>query len=675
MQKPNRLISESSPYLLQHAYNPVDWHPYSAEIFQRAKKEKKLVIISIGYAACHWCHVMEHESFEDKEAAEVMNRHFISVKVDREERPDLDQIYIHAVQLMTGSGGWPLNVVTLPDGRPIWGGTYFRKSQWISALEQIQELYRHEPEKLIAYANRLEHGMKSVDLISKNESEIDFHNYPLEEIVNTLSLSFDLKNGGFGQAPKFMMPNTLEFLLRYSYKTKNKSLEDFVMLTLQKMAFGGLYDQIDGGFSRYSVDEKWHIPHFEKMLYDNALLISLYSHGYQITKNHLFKNIIKETIAFVEKELMHPDGIYFSSLDADSLNNQNILEEGAFYYFSKKELQNTLKEDFKIFQTYYNITDFGEWENGKYVLIRTQTDEDIADKFDLDSETLSTKKKFWKTELSALKSKRPKPRLDDKSLTSWNAMMITALLDAFHALNDKKYFSSALKHAEFLMQKQQQKDGSLFHIYKDERSSVPGFLEDYAFVIEMNLKLYESTFDWKWIASAEKLMNYCLEHFFDSEDGLFYFTAEKSTEVIHRTKEYYDNVIPSSNSVMAKNLFKLSKFIGKTEYEDTALQMVKNLLDQMENHPRGFGNWLDLMMNFKYDFFEIVIAGEDALSLGKEINTTYLPEKILAATTKVDKKPIFQNRFQPEKNLFYVCKNNSCKQPFENIQQTLNNLI
>src|SRR5690554_1250696 len=346
----NDLIHESSPYLLQHAHNPVDWKPYNEATLKQAKQEKKLMIISVGYSACHWCHVMEHESFEDSTVAAVMNKHFISVKVDREERPDVDQIYINAVQLMTGRAGWPLNVITLPDGSPVWGGTYFKKNDWITSLERIQEIYQEEPEKLIAYANRLKEGIKSMDLIQLNTEDIDLKNYPTDSVVKKMSQNFDYSFGGSKGAPKFMMPNNLEFLLRQAVSKNDQSLLDYTTLTLDKMAYGGLYDQIGGGFARYSTDEKWHVPHFEKMLYDNAQLVSLYSNAYSVTQNSLYKDVVEETLGFIKREMTHPDGGFYSSLDADSKDSEGKLEEGAFYVFTSEELKNLLREDFNLFK-------------------------------------------------------------------------------------------------------------------------------------------------------------------------------------------------------------------------------------------------------------------------------------------------------------------------------------
>lgn len=667
----NDLVSETSPYLLQHAHNPVHWKPYTSKTLKQAKAEKKLMVISIGYAACHWCHVMEHESFEDVEVADVMNRDFISVKVDREERPDVDQIYINAVQLMTGSGGWPLNVVTLPDGRPVWGGTYFRKSQWIDALQQLQELYNREPEKLLSYANRLEKGLKSMDLISLNKSDINFKDYSLQPIIDSLASSFDLANGGFGEAPKFMMPNSLSFLLRYATASNNTKVLNFVTHTLEKMAFGGIYDQIDGGFSRYSVDERWHIPHFEKMLYDNALLTTLYANAYAANKAPQYKKIVVETLAFVEKHLTHQSGAFYSSLDADSINAEGQLEEGAYYTFTESEIRDLTGDDFKLFQAYYNINAYGEWENDRYVLIRKKSDDEIIQQFNIDSRTLNSKIAHWKSILSAYRNNRPKPRLDNKSLTSWNALMLTAYVDAYNTLGDDDYLNTALQSAEFLVKHQLQDDGSLKHIYKDGKSSIHGFLEDYAFLIEALINVYQVSFDWKWIELSEQLTDYVLQNFFDADKQMFYFSSKEQPSIIHRNFEYYDNVIPASNSVMGKNLFLLSKFLGKEDYYQKSKQMLKNVLEQAESHPRGFTNWLDLLTNFKNSFYEVVVTGPDAFRKARALNAHYLPNKVVAATDSLDEKPLFKSRFNPDKTLLFVCVDNTCQQPIETITETL----
>lgn len=671
----NDLIYESSPYLLQHAHNPVDWKPYGEKALQQAKKEKKLLIISIGYAACHWCHVMEHENFEDSTVAAVMNKNFISVKVDREERPDVDQTYINAVQLMTGSAGWPLNVVTLPDGRPVWGGTYFRKKDWINALEQIQELYREEPEKLIAYANRLEEGIKSMDLINLNTADVDFANYPTSEIIDKLSQRFDGKNGGYKGAPKFMMPNNYEFLLRYAVTENNTDLLSYITLTLNKMAYGGLYDQVGGGFARYSTDEKWHIPHFEKMLYDNAQLVSLYSNAYLVTKNPLYKEVVEETLGFVARELTNDEGGFYSSLDADSNDASGNLEEGAFYVYSSEELQKILDDDFPIFKEYYNINSYGKWENNQYVLIRKKTDLEIEKEFGIASEVFQQKKKNWKSTLLEYRNKRPKPRLDDKTLTSWNAMMLKAYVDAYKAFGNQKYLDIALNNALFISQKQLKENGALFHNYKEGKSSINGFLEDYAFTIEAFLDLYEVTLDEKWLNLSKTMADYAKTNFFDEEKHMFYFTSKEDPAIVTRNFEYRDNVIPASNSVMAKNLFVLSKYFEETGFDTISHQMLKNVSTEIDQYPSGFSNWLDLLLNFQNDFYEVVVVGANASEKIKELNKNYLPNIILAGSKEQNDGALFKNRFVPKETLIYICVNNACNLPLVDTEIAIKTLI
>ncbi len=670
----NDLIHESSPYLLQHAHNPVDWKPYGEKVLEQAKKEKKLMIISIGYAACHWCHVMEHESFEDTTVADVMNKHYISVKVDREERPDVDQTYINAVQLMTGSAGWPLNVITLPDGRPVWGGTYFRKKDWINALEQIQNIYQEEPEKLIDYANRLEEGLKNIDLIHLNTEDVDLKNYPTESIIKKMSQSFDRENGGSKGAPKFMMPSNLEFFLRYAVEKNDKDLLNFTTLTLDKMAFGGLYDQLGGGFARYSTDEKWHVPHFEKMLYDNAQLVSLYSNAYAVTKKPLYKEVVMETLEFVKEELTNSEGGFYSSLDADSKNEDGKLEEGAFYVFTSEELQKLLNEDFKIFQEYYNINSYGKWEKDHYVLIRKKTDSEIEKEFNITSEVLQQKKKSWKNTLLEHRNKRPKPRLDDKTLTSWNAMMLKAYVDAYKVFDEHEYLESALKNANFISEKQLRKNGQLFHNYKEGKTSINGFLEDYAFTIEAFIDLYQVTLDEKWLKLSKNMADYAQTNFFDTEKHMFYFTSKEDPAIVTRNFDYRDNVIPASNSVMAKNLFVLSKYFENTGFDEISHQMLKNILNEISEYPRGFSNWLDLISNYQNDFYEVVVVGKNASEKIKELNRNYLPNIIIAGSTSESEDPLFQNRYVPGETLIYICVNNACKLPVSTTETAIKNL-
>lgn len=632
------------------------------------------MVISIGYAACHWCHVMEHESFEDSTVATVMNQHFISIKVDREERPDVDQIYINAVQLMTGSAGWPLNVITLPDGRPVWGGTYFRKNEWINALERLQEIYETDPQKLVTYADRLEEGIKSMDLIERNTENKDLKAFDTETIVKKWSNSFDYKYGGYKQAPKFMMASNYNFMLRHAVQSQNQNLLDYVTLTLDKMAYGGLFDQMGGGFSRYSTDSKWHVPHFEKMLYDNAQLVSLYSDAYAATKNPIYKKIVEETLEFVAREMTNIEGGFYSSLDADSNNEEGKLEEGAYYVFTKDELQKIIIEDFPIFEEYYNINNYGKWEKDKYVLIRDKSDAEISKQYSISEKKLQEKNLSWKRKLLEYRNKRDRPRLDDKTLTSWNALMLKGYVDAYKVFWKKEYLEAAIKNANFIATKQLQENGALWHNYKDGQSSITGYLEDYASVIQAYIALYEITLDDEWLQLSKELTDYTFQHFYDEDKGMFYFTSNNSEILISRTYEYRDNVIPSSNSIIANNLFLLAHYFDEPKYEETAQQMLRNVLTEMQSYPSSFSNWLSLLENYQSNFYEVVVVGPDAIQKAADINREYIPNKLVAGSIKEKQSPLLQNRFVEDKTLFYICENNTCKLPVEDVKIALQSL-
>ncbi len=667
----NELINETSPYLLQHAHNPVNWKPWNDESLSQAKEEDKLILISVGYAACHWCHVMEHESFEDTLVAKTMNSNYINIKIDREERPDVDQVYMNAVQLMTGRGGWPLNVIALPDGRPVWGGTYFKKEQWISALEQIAKLYVEKPEKLIEYADKLEQGIKSMDLVILNPNEPKFSLNYINDVVNDWSKLFDNEKGGLKRAPKFMMPNNYHFLLRYAYQNNDLELQSHVNTTLTQMALGGIYDQLGGGFSRYSVDDKWHVPHFEKMLYDNAQLVSLYSDAYLITKNELYKEVVFETLDFIESELTSNEGIFYSSLDADSLNDKNELEEGAYYVWKRKELQNLLEDDFDLFSKYYNINNYGLWEHDNYVLIRDKNDHYLSDEQNIPLGELKQKKKNWKKILLSEREKRSKPRLDDKTLTSWNALMLKGYVDAYRTFGNSTFLDIAKKNANFIISKQVNTEGGLYRNYKNGKSSINAYLIDYATTIEAFISLYQVTVDDKWLNSARNLTNYTFDNFYDDTNKMFYFTSKKDSKLVTRNMEYRDNVIPASNSIMAKNLFKLSHYFNNSKYLKTATTMLNNVKPEMETYGSGFSNWLDLMLNYTNPFYEVAIVGKDAIAKTKDLNKYYLPNILIASSTKSSDSPLIKDRFIEDKTYIYVCVNNACKLPVSSAKEAL----
>lgn len=670
----NSLINETSPYLLQHAHNPVNWHAWNKETLALAKKENKLLLISIGYSSCHWCHVMEHESFENEEVAAVMNKYFISVKVDREERPDVDQVYMNAVQLITGRGGWPLNCVALPDGRPIWGGTYFPKDNWIDALSQLAKLYKDTPEKAIEYAEQLTEGIKKSDLVAFNEKKEAFTVADLDNAVREWKKYMDTDLGGRKGAPKFPMPNNYQFLLNYAVRSGNEEIMNYVNTSLTKMAYGGIYDQIGGGFSRYSVDAKWHVPHFEKMLYDNGQLVSLYAEAYQATKNELYKKIVYETIEFIDRELTTKEGAFYASLDADSKNADGKLEEGAFYVWTQNELKTIIGKDYDLFADYFNVNYYGLWEHENYVLIRKNGDAEIAKKHAISTDELENKVVSWRQLLLKERAKKERPRLDDKSLTSWNALMLKGYVDAYSVFNEQRFLDAAIKNATFIYTKQLQENGNLNHSYKNGKSAINGYLEDYATVIDAYISLYEATFNEKWLSTAKQLTDYVFDHFFDENRSMFYFTSNQDADLIARKMEVEDNVMPASNSIMAKNLFKLSHYYSNGYYLKVSEQMLHNVKERTLQYGSGYSNWLHLASNFVGEYYEIAISGKDALQQLKAINQQYIPNKLIAGSTKKSNIPLMEDRFNETETLIYVCVNAACNLPEKEAENALKQL-
>jgi len=498
----NSLIHESSPYLLQHAHNPVHWYPWGDEALEKARKENKNMIISIGYAACHWCHVMEHESFEDEKVANYMNEHFVAIKVDREERPDIDQIYMTAVQLLTERGGWPLNCIALPDGRPIYGGTYFRKEQWLDMLSHVSEFIEQNPDKAEEQAKYLTSGIINNELIYADaiSEKPDVTLNDLEDVFYDFKSNIDFTHGGYGGAPKFPMPTGYQFLLHYYYLSGNKEALKAVNTTLNKMAAGGIYDQIGGGFSRYSTDEVWKVPHFEKMLYDNAQLVSLYSAAYQLTKDPAYKTVVAETLNFINRELTSPEGGFYSSLDADS---ESV--EGKFYVWTLDELQFVLGAKAGLVKDYYQVTQKGNWENNQNILFKTDDDKKIANTYKITEEELMIRIKEAKELLLAARSKRVRPALDDKILTAWNALMLKGYCDAYRTFDEPEYLKMALRNADFILQNMKAEDNGLSRNYKNGKATIAAFLDDYAFTISAFISLYRVTFDEQWLNQALKL--------------------------------------------------------------------------------------------------------------------------------------------------------------------------
>ena len=493
----NALIHETSPYLLQHAHNPVDWMPWGDEALEKARKEDKMILISIGYSACHWCHVMEHESFENEAVAELMNEHFVCIKVDREERPDIDQIYMSAVQLMTGRGGWPLNCIALPDGRPIYGGTYFPKGEWKDVLGKLQKIYSEDRAKMEEQAAKVANGIKSSESLVKQDVKDSWDQTVVPDMVGKWRSQMDDREGGRKDPPKFPLPNNYEFLLSYAHLYQDQEVMNHVHLTLKKMAYGGIYDQIGGGFARYSTDGFWKVPHFEKMLYDNAQLMTLYAHAYQQKKDPLYRQVVGEIYNWLEREMTGPDGEFYSALDADSEG-----EEGKFYVWSIKELKAVLEEDYDLAKAYFNVNPYGEWE-GHYIPLRRKDNAVLAEKFDLSPEDFEQRISGIKATLLEKRAERVRPGLDDKALTSWNMLMSKGLLDAYMVFGEEKYYQAAVKNVKFFLSSVSRKDGGLNHNYKAGKTTINGYLEDYCFAIEALIRLYEADGNENWLKDAE----------------------------------------------------------------------------------------------------------------------------------------------------------------------------
>ena len=671
----NALIHETSPYLLQHAYNPVDWKAWNTKSLELAKSQNKLIIVSIGYSACHWCHVMEEESFQNDSIAKLMNDNFISIKVDREERPDVDMIYVNAVQLMTGSAGWPLNCITLPDGRPVFGGTYFTRKQWRQVLEEMSALYQKSPDKVEDYAKKLTEGIKNSELVTLNKESNTFSADTLKTYIKDLKQLLDYELGGSNKEPKFPTPTHLNFLLRYAHQNNDELLFTYVNNTLDRMANGGLYDQIGGGFSRYSVDKRWHIPHFEKMLYDNAQLVSVYSKAYQLTKNNYFKDIVFETLGFVDRELSANEPYFYSALDADSKTKQGELEEGAFYTWTKEELQLLLGDDFQLFSSYYNINSVGQWENDTYVLYKDKSDEEFLELHSIAQPQLKDKITQWKQLLSEARDQRHRPRTDDKTLTSWNALMLKAYTNAYRVFGEQKFLDKAIGNAKFIKENQLQSNGALYRNYKNGKTSIDGFLEDYAQVIDAYISLYQATFDEQWLNTSNTIMDYVINHFLDNQSGMFYFIPPSRTDLITNKVEIIDNVIPSSNSVIAKSLFMLGHYYSNEDYTNQAKQMLNNMIPAIQKSPLSFTNWLDLYLNYSNPYYEVAISGENAFEKLVEIDATYQPNILIAGATNDSDIPILKNRFIGDDTYIYVCVDGTCKLPVTSTEKAIVQLL
>ncbi|RYU74073.1 thioredoxin domain-containing protein [Hymenobacter persicinus] len=666
----NRLSRESSPYLLQHAHNPVDWYPWGPEALERAQKEQKPILVSIGYAACHWCHVMERESFENARIAEVMNRHFVCIKVDREERPDVDQVYMDALHAMGVQGGWPLNVFLTAEAKPFYGGTYFAPRSWTQLLESIGEAYQNQNRReLDQSAEQFTQALRTSELEKYGrlvEGSVAAGKQ-LETLLHNLSQKFDSELGGTNRAPKFPMPSIWRFLLRAHAAAGRPDLLGQTELTLQQMAWGGLYDQAGGGFARYSTDAEWLAPHFEKMLYDNGQLVSLYAEAYQVTQNELFREVVYETVAFVERELLSPEGGFYSSLDADSEG-----EEGKFYVFTKDELRDLLGDEEALFSDYYNCTALGNWEHGRNILHRRTSDADWARRHELQPGVVAGLVQDWKARILTARSQRVRPGLDDKILTGWNALMLSGLVDAYRAFGDAHFLTLARRNAEFLQTKLRQ-GPRLRRNYKAGRATIDAFLEDYALVIQAYIGLYEVTFDAQWLREADTLTEYVLTNFTDPAEPLFFYTDQAGEALIARKKELFDNVIPASNSVMAHNLHRLGLLLDQPRYQELAAAMLGRVRDLAVQEPQHLTNWAALYLSLRQPTAEIAVVGPEAETLRHELSRHFLPNAVLAgAPAPTDALPLLRQRpAQNGRTTLYVCFNHTCQQPVLTVAEAL----
>ena len=662
----NALIEESSPYLLQHAHNPVNWYPWGDAALQKATAENKMLIISIGYAACHWCHVMEHESFEDVDVAKIMNENFICIKVDREERPDVDQVYMTAAQLITGKGGWPLNALALADGRPFYAGTYFPKNNWIQLLQYFIDLQQKNPVSLEKSADQVTKGIHAAEQVTFKETGKTFTVVDLDKQYEMMKGNIDFKKGGANRAPKFPMPSVWAYLLHYNYLSKNEEALKAVTVTLDNMALGGIYDHLQGGFARYSTDMNWHVPHFEKMLYDNAQLVSLYADAYKQTKNALYKKVVYETLEFVAQELTSAEGAFYASLDADSEG-----EEGKYYVWTKAEVDKVLGNDAEIFSAFYNITADGNWEHGNSILLRNETDEAIAKQFKITITDLHKTIDAAKVKLMPVREARVKPGLDDKVLSSWNALMLQGYVKAYRVFGEEAFLNKAVINANFLLQHAIAADGEMTRNYKNGKSSINALLDDYAFTIAAFIELYQASFDEKWLLEADKITGYVLEHFFDLQSHMFFYTHNQYANLIARKMELSDNVIPSSNSEMAKNLFLLGHFLSKDDYINKAKQMLINVEADVQRNIYFYANWGILMAWFTSPLYEVAIIGDDFKNLRQQFDQHYLPNTILLGGKTEGSLTLLKNKLVAGQTTIYVCRDKSCKLPVMQVEQAL----
>jgi len=670
MQSPkkytNNLINETSPYLLQHAHNPVNWFAWGEEAFAKAKAEDKPVLISIGYSACHWCHVMEHESFEDEQTARIMNENFVNIKIDLEERPDVDQIYMTFVQMTNGNGGYPLNVFLTPDKLPFFGGTYFppvnryNMPSFQRVLESVADAYKNKRDELLHSANEILGEIRRVGLAEMEREGLNLDQ--LDKAFQSFTRTFDNVNGGFGGAPKFPPPMSLEFLLRYYKRTGNENALEIVKKTCDKMAHGGIYDQLGGGFHRYTVDAIWLTPHFEKMLYDNAQLARIYLHLFQVTKDEFYKRIAIETLKYIKREMQDARGGFYTAQDADS---EGV--EGKFFVWTPAEIEEIVgDEDAPVFNFFYDVSEDGNFEEKNILNVKNSLSE-TAKVLKISEEKLKEVLIRGREKLFTEREKRIKPFRDEKVLTAWNGLMLATFAEASAILDDENYLTIARRNADFILDNLS-KDGYLLRSWKDGQAKLNAYLEDYANFADGLIELFQVSGEVKYLREAKRLADVLITEFWDEDGGAFFFTANNHEELIVRTKDFYDNATPSGNSVAADVLLKLAHLVGDEKYEHFAVTVLRLVSPQIRRYPNAFGRVLSALEFYLNPTKEIVILGKQGNELEREVWREYLPNKVVVLAENAQENaeliPLLQAREMIDgKATAFVCENFTCQKP------------
>ena len=663
----NKLGKESSLYLKQHASNPVNWFPWGNEALNKAKENDKLLLISVGYSSCHWCHVMEEESFEKQDVALVMNSKFINVKVDREERPDIDEIYMKALVLMTGSGGWPMNIIALPDGTPIWGGTYVPKDQWIQVLNQVSEFYKTRKADVMEYASSVREGVKKESLIKPVERSADY-NFDFQDKLANKAFNFtDKINGGIGSGQKFPLPSFINFFLRFSQTNNNQEMKSFVKNTLTKISQGGINDRLEGGFHRYTVDNLWHIPHFEKMLYDNAQLLSVFSNAYKVYGEQRFKGELYNIYDFLELKMTGKNNLIYSSISADTNYKDGTKEEGDFYIWKKEELKEVLNKDFDWVSKYYNINETGYWERESYVFYQTIPDNQFALDLGISLTDFKDKLNEINKRLFNYREQRIQPIIDTKVIFSWNALTIRGLVDAYNSTGDNQFLKKAIEINKSL-EKLMIKGNKISHTNGLKNQVL--FFEDYSYYIDALLSLYEATYDKNWIEKAVNFTEFSNKEFLQ-ENGFYKFSSNQELLYSDILINLEDGVTPSANSIMNFNLFRLYHLLGRKDFSEKANKMISGVKDKIEERVTDHMFWLWASLNYSNKFFELAISGPDALKKGKAFSLQYLPNSIIAAGNKPSDLYLLKDRFFKDETYIYVCVDNTCKFPVTSIEEAI----